>query len=284
MGISYFNIAGFGFAVKADADVVRFLPNLEPFVCDAVNELELAFTLELDAAVAGDRDVIYHSDDFFFDIARCGDGYSMEFAEMGAEGRYVMEFGAEFKSFKTNMRSDSLSPVLDNMLMIAFTFATAGRDALLIHSSVVVVDNKAYMFLGKSGTGKSTHAGLWLKYIDGAMHLNDDNPVLKYSDGKAYACGSAWSGKGRIFKNEAYEVGGIVRLAQAPYNKIERRTGAKAFALVYTSCSKLPWSEVCMEHICSTLGKITAVTPVYYLECLPDRDAALLSFNTMKQL
>ena len=116
------------------------------------------------------------------------------------------------------------------------------------------------------------------------MHLNDDNPVLKYSDGKAYACGSAWSGKGRIYKNEMYEVGGTVRLAQAPYNRIERRTGAKAFALVYTSCSKLPWSEQCMKNVCSTLGKVVGVAPIYYLECLPDRDAALLSFNTMKQL
>lgn len=277
-----FKIAEFPFAVCSKTDVTAVLQNLTPFVCDEVEERNLLFTVALDSEVSGSRTVIYQSDELDFTIGRAGELYSIEFIDMGSGARYIMEFGSDFKAFRCNMPSDALSPVLDNMLMLAYTFAISGSQALLIHSSVVVVENKAYMFLGKSGTGKSTHAGLWLKNIEGAVHLNDDNPVLKFKDGKAYACGTAWSGKGRIYKNEMYEVGGIVRLAQAPYNRMERRSGAKAFALVYTSCSKLPWSEQCMASVCSTLGKIVAVAPVYYLECLPDDAAALLSYNTMK--
>lgn len=36
------------------------------------------------------------------------------------------------------------------------------HDAFFLHSSVVVVDDKAYAFAAKSGTGKSTHTNLWL--------------------------------------------------------------------------------------------------------------------------
>lgn len=282
--IQYFKIADFPFAVCSETDVTSLLTNLLPFVCESVDERQLLFTLTLDGAVNENRSVFYRSEEYDFSMAKADGLYSIEFTDVSDGRNFIMEFDGNFRNFRTNMCSNRLSGVLDNMLMLAYTFASAGCNALLVHASVVVVDGKAYMFLGKSGTGKSTHAGLWLKYIDGAVHLNDDNPVLKFSDGKVYACGSAWSGKGRIYKNEMYEVGGIVRLAQAPYNRIERRTGAKAFALVYTSCSKLPWSEQCMKNVCSTLGKVVGVAPIYYLECLPDRDAALLSFNTMKQL
>lgn len=282
--IQYFKIADFPFAVCSETDVTSLLTNLLPFVCESVDERQLLFTLTLDGAVNENRSVFYRSEEYDFSMAKADGLYSIEFTDVSDGRNFIMEFDGDFRNFRTNMCSIRLSGVLDNMLMLAYTFASAGCNALLVHASVVVVEGKAYMFLGKSGTGKSTHAGLWLKYIDGAVHLNDDNPVLKFSDGKAYACGSAWSGKGRIYKNEMYEVGGIVRLAQAPYNRIERRTGAKAFALVYTSCSKLPWSEQCMKNVCSTLGKVVGVAPIYYLECLPDRDAALLSFNTMKQL
>ena len=278
-----FNIAGFPFSVCTKTDIMGLLPNLTPFVGLETDERQISFTLTLDCDVNESRSVFYRSDEFDFSMAMAGDLYSIEFTDPSDGRCFIMEFDKDFRCFRTNMRSNNLSMVLDNMLMLAYTFSTAGSGALMVHASAVVVGGKAYLFLGKSGTGKSTHAYLWLKNVTGAEHLNDDNPVLKMVDDKAYVCGSAWSGKGKIYKNEIYEVGGIVRLAQAPQNHMERRTGAKAFALVYTSCSKLPWNEQCMENICSTLGRVVASTPIYYLECLPNDEAALLSFNTMKK-
>lgn len=282
MKIQYFNIANFRFALHSSSDITLQFSNFKPFATSATDSDNLLFSLKLDSKVSFDREVIHSSDELLFNIAKCKNGYSIEFSDIKSGKCYLMEFGLDMNEFRTNMPSDAISPLLDNMIMLAYTFATASHDALLIHSSVVVIDGKAYLFLGKSGTGKSTHANLWLKNIEGATHLNDDNPILLYKDGKAYAAGSAWSGKGRIYKNEMYEVGGIVRLSQAPYNKMERRVGAKAFALVYTSCSKLPWDEGCMEAVCASLAKIVAVAPVYYLECLPNDEAAILSYNTMK--
>ena len=34
-------------------------------------------------------------------------------------------------------------------------------DTLLFHGSTIAVDNQAYLFTAKSGTGKSTHTRLW---------------------------------------------------------------------------------------------------------------------------
>lgn len=48
---------------------------------------------------------------------------------------------------------------------------------IMIHSSAVEVDGKAYLFSAPCGTGKSTHTKQWQKYFgaDQAIIINDDN-------------------------------------------------------------------------------------------------------------
>ena len=58
---------------------------------------------------------------------------------------------------------------INNSLMVMYALATANKRTALFHSSVVSYQGRAYMFLGQSGTGKSTHSSLWLKYIEGTI-------------------------------------------------------------------------------------------------------------------
>ena len=120
---------------------------------------------------------------------------------------------------------------IDNALMIMFALATADKGTVLFHAAVVSYKNKGYMFLGPSGTGKSTHASLWQRYIAGTALVNDDNPVVRIDeDGTATVYGSPWSGKTPCYRNVCYPLGGIVVLSQAPYNKIQRLSGIYAYA------------------------------------------------------
>ncbi len=69
-------------------------------------------------------------------------------------------------------------------------------DGIRLHSSAVVVDGRAYLFSATSGTGKSTHTGLWLELFgDKAYIINDDKPAVRLRDGVWYAYGTPWSGK-----------------------------------------------------------------------------------------
>ena len=67
---------------------------------------------------------------------------------------------------------------LDTAAMLQFTLYSCFRNTLLMHASVVKYRGRGYAFLGKSGTGKSTHSRLWLENIPDTSLLNDDNPVL----------------------------------------------------------------------------------------------------------
>jgi hypothetical protein len=147
-----------------------------------------------------------------------------------------------------------------------------------------VQQDKAVIFLGESGTGKSTHTRLWREHIEGAFLLNDDSPIVRIIDGVPTVFGSPWSGKTPCYKQEHYPLAACVRLSQAPYNKITRLKLVQAYAALHPSCPPdFAYDDHLYDHISATLGDILAEVPVYHLACLPDREAALLSHKTVMQ-
>lgn len=62
---------------------------------------------------------------------------------------------------------------------LMFNIAAVARQTVAIHSSVICRDGCAVLFLGESGTGKSTHTRLWREHIPGAELLNDDSPIVR---------------------------------------------------------------------------------------------------------
>ena len=163
---------------------------------------------------------------------------------------------------------------LSNAMMLLYTFRTSGTDTLMIHASVPSFEGKGYVFLGKSGTGKSTHSSLWLKHIEGTELLNDDNPVLRVVDGQVRVYGTPWSGKTPCYKNLDMPLGGVVRLSQAPYNKINRLTPLMAYTALMPSCSCMRWDSRATEALHKTVEQVIMKVPCWHLECLPDEEAA----------
>ena len=170
---------------------------------------------------------------------------------------------------------------INNALMVLYSLATAKADTALFHAAVIRNNDRGYLFLGKSGTGKSTHARLWLKYNEGSSLLNDDNPVVrlhKNDDGKMFAkvYGSPWSGKTPCYKNEEVDVGGFVLLSQAPYNMIARLKGVAAYAALVPCISGMRWDKEIADGLHRTENGLASSVPVWHLECLPDEAAAKL--------
>ena len=167
-------------------------------------------------------------------------------------------------------------------LWMMFGIAITPRKAIAIHSSTIRCGEKAALFLGESGTGKSTHTRLWREHIPGAVLLNDDSPIIRVLDGKALVCGSPWSGKTPCYKQEQWPISGFVRLSQAPYNKIHRLKGIRAIGALLPSCPPaFAHDDTLQDALCSTLSEMLCVAPVFHLECLPDKAAAELSFQTL---
>ena len=138
------------------------------------------------------------------------------------------------------------------------------------------------MFLGPSGTGKSTHTRLWLRYIDGSRLLNDDNPVVRIeADGEAEVYGSPWSGKTPCYVNEHYPLGAIVRLRQAPHNAIRQMSPIEAYATMASSVSGKRWEKNIADGLHRTLNSLTATASMWHMDCLPDEAAAKMTSSTI---
>ena len=146
-------------------------------------------------------------------------------------------------------------------------------------SAVLMLDNrksgKAFFFLARSGTGKSTHSSLWLEHVPGTELMNDDNPIVRvWPDGRIIAYGSPWSGKTPCYRNVEAPVGAFVRIRRCPENKIAPLGLLESYALLYSSSSGFKADKAIADGLHSTLERIVTTTPCYVLDCRPDEEAA----------
>lgn len=187
------------------------------------------------------------------------------------------------KSRKTAYFSGNFNPrLLRFACWIAYGVATAALQTVAIHTSAIVCGGKAVLFLGESGTGKSTHTRLWREHIKDAVLLNDDSPIVRIIDGRPWVYGSPWSGKTPCYKNECYPLAGCVRLSQAPENKIKKLSVIQGYGALHPSCPPdFAYSDELYDCVSSLISSLLSAVPIYHLACLPDADAARLSYNTV---
>ena len=297
MNKKFFKVADHVFCVEACDELLSQMSNYEPFevdFCDACCEKPV-FSLAVHEAPAPE---------FTEDTRQEDEGQSIVCGRT-AEGLPVFDFWLLDKStgvlvcekdFKhavlflgekcdgaaiTGMRQFALN----NAIMVLYALATAGLDTALFHAACVSYKGLGYLFLGKSGTGKSTHARLWLKYIEGTELFNDDNPVVRLfeKDGKkvAIAYGSPWSGKTPCYKNVKFEMGAFVLLSQAPFNKITPLKGVSAYAAILPGISGMRWDKKIADGLHQTQNGLASNVMIWHLECLPDEEAAKLCCQTI---
>ena len=286
----YFQVAGlyFGLDLPDAFPAGKLLYNYDPFVQREAPE-ELLFDLVLSSVPPlGEREGLYvgrheHGEPVV-NLYRIAEGFLAEFAPTSRVpicGQLTMS--PDFRHGRLFATGDDSARVfaINNSLMLMFAFRSAKKSALEMHASVVMHGGRGFLFLGRSGTGKSTHSGLWLKYIDGTELLNDDNPILRIVDGCVRVYGSPWSGKTPCYKAQDVPVGAIVRLNQAKKNHITRLSTVAAYASVMSSCSGYrPFRELTdAQH--ETLSVIAMDVPCYQLDCLPDEAAARLCQSTI---
>ena len=154
---------------------------------------------------------------------------------------------------------------------------------ILLHSSCVVVDGVAYAFSADSGTGKSTHTSLWLKHFKDRAHmLNDDKPALRMIDGRAYACGTPWSGKHDYSTPETAPLGAICFIERGDENRIEKIAGANAIFDIFAQTVR-NLNEEAMNNVFDILDEMLKVVPIYRLYCNISDEAVEVAYNAMKR-
>ena len=222
----------------------------------------------------------------------CSRGEETVFRFLTASGSTaaVLTISADFSSgiFIPVAREGHLPPgkaflsYLNMALMVMYTYNASLLGALLVHASVICHGEGAHLFLGKSGTGKSTHSRLWLENVEGSGLLNDDNPVLRFVDGKLWVYGTPWSGKTPCYRNVCHPVGAYVRLFQEPENNIHPYQPLEAYAMLLPAMSSMVWDKRMQTGVSKTVAEMVRLNPMYRLGCRPDEVAARLCRDTIQ--
>lgn len=169
-------------------------------------------------------------------------------------------------------------------VMRFFAHAAIPYRTLQVHASAVMHEGKAYLFLGPSGTGKSTHSRLWLTYIEGCDLLNDDGPIIRVEENdEIRVYGSPWSGKTPCHRNLSAPLGALVDLMQAPSNQITLLPPIEAYVSLRSSATGLKWERQIADQMDRTLVIITEKIPHYRLRNIHNKEAAELCALTVKK-
>lgn len=266
-------------------------PRFMPFAVLSVDNPVLDIDVRCSALPECDAELIYESEDdgIGFISARASrlpdDAIVMEFLHVSDSViRLWMKMPPEMNTAEIIIAPGGDiddAHILSHAIMIALMLATCSNGTLVIHSSSVMYDGKAYLFQGKSGTGKSTHAALWTKNISGAELLNDDNPLIRISDdGTAVAYGSPWSGKTHCYRNLSAPIGAFVRIKRDDRNFLQKLPPLKAYASLTASVFYLPFlneRQRDMRH--TAIERLASTVPCCEMHCLPDADAAIVCCN-----
>ncbi len=166
------------------------------------------------------------------------------------------------------------------MIHEVYKYALLQRDGTIIHSSSLAYDGKGLLFSAVSGTGKSTHTGLWLKHAPGTQIVNDDMPIVRFKDGIPHLYGSPWSGKNLINTNLCVPLSAIVFLERGEKNEllpVEQHEGI--WRLI--SAMRKPVIPEFAEKSLDMVGRLAEALPMHILRCTISEEAVKVAMQAL---
>ncbi len=162
--------------------------------------------------------------------------------------------------------------------LVAICSRFASFDTLLLHGSLVEYKGDGIVFTGYSGTGKTTQAELWNKYLD-ANIINGDKLFIRKFDNKIFAYGLPWKGSSPYCLNEKALVKAVIVLRQAKENNMKKLNLSECIEYFMPHIFLPHWDEIAMHKVLDTFDSVIENVPVWLLECRPDEDAVKLARN-----
>lgn len=154
------------------------------------------------------------------------------------------------------------------------------KDIFFFHSAVVKFGDVGFVFAGKSGVGKSTHAALWEKVLPGAVVINGDKPLIKVENDGLYAYGTPWCGKEMMQKNDKAKICGVCFIEQAKENSISRLNSIQVIGRIFDQTVYMKEPEL-NKKMTDLINRFISDIPFYLLKCDVSEDAVKLAYNTM---
>ena len=140
-----------------------------------------------------------------------------------------------------------------------------------LHSASLLYLEKAWLFSGPSGIGKSTHTALWKKLF-ATPFLNGDLNLIGKEGEKFVVYGIPWCGTSKIFTTEKKELGGIDIPVRQEF--VDTLTEEQKTLRVMQRMISPPWTAELMVKNLKFAEAVAKEKPVYFLRCTKNDTAA----------
>lgn len=137
--------------------------------------------------------------------------------------------------------------------------AHAGR--VEVHGSAAVINEKAVVFVGHSGAGKTTIAQIAER--SGAVVLSDDRVILGMENGRAFAWGTPWHGSGWYTAAGSSPLAAVFLLRQSEVDRVTPMRYADGVKELFVRLIqvRVRTNEVLESHV--VLENILRAIPAY---------------------
>ena len=291
MNIQRIQIAGLTYLITSS---VKLTQNYKPFfTAESVSE-QIASVISIGDIPATNKKLCHHGlvidDTKELYIYNVDEGsYYVTLNTKGSSELFELYAASTWDkiTLSSNCSSPACHPsVIDIFMMLTFIYSAAYFNTVLLQSSCVKCGEDVVAFIGHSGAGKSTHSRLWLTHVPGTMLLNDDQPAVRvWDENRIVIYGTPWSGKTPCYINDQGLLKGIIRMKQAPMNKITALSPVALFQELLSSSSMIKADPTTFKQITSTLAKLASHIAGFVLENRPEKAAVDLVYtNTLKQI
>lgn len=227
MAKKFYKIAGLGLELDCDVEMIpRYFDSFEDETVKHLEDtvrIKLVYDItppeyDMTKEVIRNRDVVVYDEN---------DSYVIEYRLTGSlyYGRFNKDKPEAIMYCKYKLWASD-HPML-GMLRDIFFFYLQKKDVLVVHSASIQYDSKAYLFSGKSGAGKSTHAKLWKEYNSDVTDINGDVCAIYFADDKLMVQGLPWHGTSYIFGNVKAPLGAVMYIEQSSENLVEQMSKSR---------------------------------------------------------
>ena len=138
----------------------------------------------------------------------------------------------------------------------------------IIHASSLAWRNNGVAFSANSGTGKSTHVGLWgERFGDEVVVINDDKPAIVFENDVPMLCGTPWSGKTSLNVNRKVPLKAIVFIERGQENRIHRMDTLDSYFNLSSQIARPYYDARVGEKMIEFAERLLATVPIYGLAC-----------------
>ena len=153
-----------------------------------------------------------------------------------------------------------------------FAFSVLPHGGIVLHAAVMLWRGVGVLLCAASGTGKTTHANLWVQ-SESVDVLNGDRALCGEEQGGWMVYGQPWCGSSGQTRNTKAKIGAVVLLERGETNRAEQITPFDGALGLMPRMFAPPWDQERMDMALTHLDSLVSLVPVFRLSCRPDGEA-----------